>query len=188
MASRGIRLAALIVLLGLPVPSHAGPEPGKAWAALVETPLKTTGDVIGAAGLISASVVALAGDAVALIDATYVPPGPLGGWVSGPIKRLGMTLSWTGTGALEALRGEDIERLPEDPATYRTAAPGRGRLDTFLTGVGAIRLAVRDLVTGPALVVLRLVGTNALAERVERGNADARTRLLGPLPLPKNGP
>ncbi len=196
-STRRIPLAALclslvaivsIVVFALPLPSHAGPEPGKAWAALVETPLKTTGDLIGAVGLISASVVALAGDGVSLLDATYVPPGPLDGWVSGPIKRLAMTLSWTGTGALEGLRGEDIERLPEDIATYRAAAPGRGRGTTFMTGIGAIRLAVRDLLTGPPRVVLHLVGANGLAGRLERGSADARTRLLGPLPVRVNDP
>ncbi len=188
MIMNPIRSAVLIFSLALPHPSHAGPEPGKAWAALVETPLKTAGDLIGAVGLISASVVALAGDGVSFLDATYVPPGPLDGWVSGPIKRLAMTVSWTGTAALEGLRREDIERLPEDVATYRSAAPGRGRGTTFMTGIGAIRLAVRDLVTGPPLVVLHLVGANGLAERLERGNAEARTTLLGPLALRETNP
>ena len=180
---------AAVLLVALSVtPAHAGPSPAKAWNALVETPLRTTGDLLGAAGLVSASAVALAGDGVALLDATFVPPGPLGGWVSGPVRRVAMALSWTGTGALEAFRGEDIERLPEDPATYTKAAPGRGRLDTFLSGVGAIRLAIRDLLTGPALVTLHLVGAERLAARVEQRNAEARTRLLGPLPVPGTSP
>ena len=176
-----------LLLLAAGGDARAASDPGQAWAELVGTPLRATGDLAGAAGLVSASVIGLAGDAVGLLDATWVPPGPLDGWVSGPVHRLAMAVSWTGTSVLEALRGEDIERLPEAPATYRTAAPGRGRLDTFLTGIGALRLAVRDLVTGPGLALLTLVGAEEPAERLARSRDEARTRLLGPLPVARAG-
>jgi hypothetical protein len=159
------------------------PDVAHAWGSLVETPLRVTGDSAGAIGLLSAPTVALAGDAIALLDATWVPAGPLDGWLSGPVHRVAMAISWTGTSALEALRSEDIERLPENVATYRSAAPGVGRLDTFLTGVGALRLAVRDLLTGPALAMLHLAGANETAARLTRDRDEARTKLLGPLAL-----
>ena len=81
------------------------PDASAAWASLVETPLRVTGNVVGGAGLVAAPAVALVGDAVALVDATWVPPGPLDGWVSGPVRRLAMTISWTGTSASWAAAG-----------------------------------------------------------------------------------
>ncbi len=182
-----MRAACWGVIAWLVLPGAAGawpaPDVPGAWVALVETPLRVTGDSVGAAGLLAAPAVALVGDAIALVDATWIPPGPLDGWLSGPVHRVAMAVSWTGTSTLEALRGEDVERLPEDAATYRSAAPGVGRLDTFLSGAGALRLTVRDLLTGPALVMLHLVGANETATRVIRGRDEARTKLLGPLAL-----
>jgi hypothetical protein len=171
--------------LGLPGLAGAwtAPDVPAAWAALVETPLRVTGDSAGAAGLLCAPAVALVGDAVALVDATWLPAGPLEGWLSGPVHRVAMAVSWTGTSILETLRAEDIERLPEAMATYRGAAPGVGRLDTLLSGVGALRLAVRDLLTGPVLAMLHLGGADGVATRLERDRDEARTKLLGPLTL-----
>lgn len=163
-------------------PLEAAPDPGGAWAEAIGTPLRVAGDLVGAAGLGAAAVTGVGGDAVALVDATWIPPGPLGGWVSGPLHRAAMAVSHAATACLEALRDEDIERFPEARAAYLSAAPGRGRLDTFLSGAGALRLAVREAVTGPSLALLRLLGAEEQAAALARSRDEARDRLLGPLP------
>jgi hypothetical protein len=170
---------ALLALLD-PTRALAAPDPLGAWSELIGTPLRVTGDLLGATGLFGAAAVALGGDALAVLDARGDPPGPM----SGPIHRVAMAVSRGGTGMMEGLRDEDIERFPEARTTYVTARPGRGRVDTLLSGVGAVRLAVRDLWSGPALAVLRLVGASGWADRVSRGRDELRTRLLGPLPAP----
>jgi hypothetical protein len=177
---------ALLVLLD-PTPALAAPDPLGAWAELIGTPLRVTGDLLGATGLFAAAAVALGGDVFAVLDARRGPPGP----VSGPIHRIAMAVSHGGTGMMEGLRDEDIERFPEARTTYVTARPGRGRIDTLLSGGGAVRLAVRDVWSGPALTVLRLVGASGWAGRVSKGRDELRIRLLGPLPAPTpegNGP
>jgi hypothetical protein len=174
--------------LGFAATAGAAPDPAGAWTALVETPLRVSGDAAGSVGLLAGAGIGLAGDVIAVLDATWLPPGPLEGWVSGPVHRVAMAASWAGTSVLEALRGEDIERLPEHSATYRLAAPGVGRLDTLLAGGGALCLAAQDLVSGPILALLRGVGANGAAARLVRARQENRTRLLGPLSLPPGRP
>ncbi len=82
---------------------------------------------------------------------------------------------------MEGLRAEDIERLPEPSVAYLQNAPGAGRLDTFLTGLGSLRLALEDALAGPPLVLLRAVGARAAAEHVADWQRDERIRVLGPL-------
>ncbi|MEE8557668.1 MAG: hypothetical protein V3T14_07265 [Myxococcota bacterium] len=182
-----VRMSGWVLAIGLMIGSQAAawerPDLDAGWEALVETPFRVGGDLAGATGLLAAPAIALVGDALALLDATWVPEGPLHGWVSSPVYRLALAISWTGTGVLEGLRGEDIERFPEDPATYWTASAGVGRLGTCLAGVGAVRLAVRDALSGPTRVLLSLTGFRARAGRVKRAAEEARTRLLGPLPV-----
>ena len=60
-------------------------------------------------------------------------------------------------------------------------APGAGRLDTLLTGLGSLRLALEDALAGPALLLLRASGARGAAERVELWQRDERIRVLGPL-------
>jgi hypothetical protein len=179
------RTLALALALALPVDGSAElPDPVGALRELTRAPLVVTGDVVGAAGLCAAAGIATAGDAVALVDANPVTRPALRGVASGLLHRAALAVSWTSTGALEALRGEDIERLPEAPATYLSAAPGTGRLATFLDGLRAAGLAVGDLLHAPLLVGARLVGARAGADRIAARRAEARTDALGPLPLP----
>jgi hypothetical protein len=102
------------------------------------------------------------------------------------VRRVALALSQGGTGLLEGLRAEDIERLPEPSVAYLENAPGAGRLDTLLIGLGSLRLAVGDAVGGPALVVLRLVGAEQTADGIDGFMRDERTRVLGPLVREKN--
>jgi hypothetical protein len=152
-----------------------------ALAALVGTPLRVAGDAAGGAGLVSAAALGLGADAISLIDDNRVSRVALRGLASGLVDRIALGVSWAGTGALEGLRAEDIERLPEPMATYLEAAPGLGRLDTFLSGIMAFGLLARDAVLGPAAFALYATGFNAQAERIETRLDDARTRALGPL-------
>lgn len=180
--NRAIRLAASAALLLLPVRSaQAGPDLAGAADALVSTPFRVAGDLIGAAGLASASLVGLAGDAVALVDANRVTEPVLRAIPSRCIRRVALALSQGSTGLLEGLRAEDVERLPEPDAAYLTNAPGAGRLDTLLSGLGSLRLALEDALAGPALVLLRASGARGAAQRVDLWQRDERTRLLGPL-------
>ncbi len=176
-------LAALV--LALPATASAAwPDPVGALVDLSRAPLVVTGDAVGAVGLCAAAGIATAGDAIALVDANRFTRPLLRGIASGLVHRAALAVSWTSTGALEALRGEDIERLPEAPATYLEAAPGTGRLATFLDGLAAGRLALGDLLHAPLSVGARLVGARASADRLAVRRAEARTNALGPLPLP----
>jgi hypothetical protein len=174
----------LFLALGIAI----APDPGGAAYALVDSSLRVSGDLCGGAGLLSGAGVATSADAIGLLDDNRITGPWLHGVLSRPIQRGAMALSWTGTSALEALRGEDIERLPEAPATHLEAAPFIGRLDSALSGVSALWLAGYDALTAPALAGLRLVGAAALAERLERARTEARERALGPEPLPPRGP
>ena len=161
--------------------AQAGPDPGGAAAALVSTPFRVAGDLVGVAGLSAASVVGLAGDGVALLDANRATFPVLRGIPSGIVRRVALALSQGSTGLMEGLRAEDIERLPEPSVAYLENAPGAGRLDTLLTGLGAVRLVVEDALGGPTLVVLRISGANQSAEAVAGFMRDERIRVLGPL-------
>lgn len=172
---------ALICALGLAVtPARAAPDVDGALAALVAGPLDTTGDLIGSAGLMTAGVTGLAGDGIALLDDNRYTGLVLRGFASGLVHRLAMGISWTATGALEGLRGEDVERLPEAAATYLMAAPGVGRFDTIFTGVQALELAIEDALLHPLVFVLHATGVNDTAGRLSRRLEDSRDRALGP--------
>ena len=97
-------------------------------------------------------MVGLAGDGVALLDANRFTNPVLRGIPSGCVRRVALALSQGSTGLMEGLRAEDVERLPEPSVAYLENAPGAGRLDTLLTGLGSLRLAVEDALGGPALV------------------------------------
>ena len=168
---RGLWLA--LVWLTVAFPAHAGSDPKGAVRALLATPFRVTGDVVAAGGLVTASVVGLLGDGVSIADDPW-----LLGVLSFPAKRMALGVSQLSTGALEGLRAEDVERLPEAREAYIGNAPGAGRLDTLLTGLGAIRLGLEDLVTGPALFGLRMFGASGAVDEFVR---DERIRVLGPL-------
>ena len=65
------------------------------------------------------------------------------------VRRVALALSQGSTGLMEGLRAEDVERLPEPAAAYLDNAPGVGRFDTLLIGLGSIRLVVEDALGGP---------------------------------------
>jgi len=160
--------------------AQAGPEPRTALWALASTPFRVGGDLIGAGGLVTASAVGLVGDGLSLIDANRFTEPFLFGLVSGSVRRVGLGISQLSTGALEGLRAEDIERLPEPRAAYLENAPGVGRVDTGLIGLGSLRLGIEDLLAGPALFVLHGTGANGAAGAVEGFTRDERIRVLGP--------
>jgi hypothetical protein len=168
----------------------AGPDPEGAVRALVATPFAVAGDAIGAVGLVGASAVGLCGDGLSLVDANPVTKPILFGVASGAVRRVALGLSQGSTGFLEGLRAEDIQRLPEPDAAYLENAPGVGRLDTALTGLGSVRLLVEDALTGPALFALRAVGARGPADAVSDFARAERIRVLGPLvnepPLPSD--
>jgi hypothetical protein len=179
-------LALLAALAWLPLPAAGAPDPAGALEAAVDMPLRAVGSALGGVGLVGASLLGLAGDALHAIDANRLTRPVLRGVFSDVVYRGAWLVSGVSTSALEALRGEDIERLPEARAAYLEAAPLVGRLDTALTGGAALRLAAGDLVAWPALVVLKLVGAENTAERLAASRTDARVSALGPSPLPSS--
>ncbi len=185
------RIAALLLAGALAAPTGAAaawPDPPGAAAAAIDMPLRAGGSAIGGVGLIGAALVALAGDALPAIDPNRWTEPRLRGAASGVVHRGALLVSTVSTSALEALRAEDIERLPEAQAAYLSAAPGVGRMDTALTGGAALRLAAGDLLAWPALVVLRLAGAAKTADRLSASRLDARIAALGPSPLPPGAP
>ena len=175
------KLALAAGVLGFALQAHAGPDPGGALRALGATPLRVGGDLIAAAGLVAASSVGLVGDGLSLLDANRITRPVLSGFASGIVRQAALGLSQGATGALEGLRAEDIERLPEPREAYLDNAPGAGRLDTVLTGLGSLQLALEDALTGPALAVLRAAGAKGPASAVSGWSRDERIRVLGPL-------
>lgn len=165
-------------------PAHAAADPVGAVRALVGGTFSAAGDLIGGAGLVLASGLGTLGDLLGLVDHNPLTRHVLFGVASRPTQALALGVSNGTTGLLEGLRGEDVERLPEPPAAYLDTAPTAGRVDTLLTGLGALALAPGDLLAAPALFALRAVGAGQTADRLERSRADARTSALGPLPAP----
>jgi hypothetical protein len=186
--THGVGLALVVLLAILPARGQAGPDPLGAAGALADGASRTAGDWIGGAGLIGAAGLALVGDGIALLDHNRLTRPLLRGAVSAATRRVALGVSWSTTGILEALRAEDIERLPEAPETYRSAAPFVGRLDTALSGAAALGLGVGDLCSAPVLSVLRLVGAEELAGALARRRTNARIDALGPEPLPDSQP
>jgi hypothetical protein len=170
-----------LCLLALAPQARAAPDPGGALHVLVATPFRVVGDALGAAGLVTASAVGFLGDGIALADASRFTEPVLFGLVSGGVRRAALGVSQLSTGALEGLRAEDVERLPEPREAYLDNAFGAGRLDTALTGLGALRLGLEDALAGPAVFALRAVGALGAARSVEGFGRDERIRVLGPL-------
>ena len=172
---------ALALLLVGSSRAAAGPDPESAVRALVATPFDVAGDAIGAVGLVGASAIGLCGDGLSLLDANPVTKPILFGVASGAMRRVALGLSQGSTGFLEGLRAEDIQRLPEPDAAYLENAPGVGRLDTALSGLGTLRLLVEDALAGPALFALRGAGARGAADTVADWTRAERIRVLGPL-------
>jgi len=176
-----LRPALALLLLAMAAPAAAAPDPAGAVRALLATPFRVGGDAIGAAGLVTASALGLCADGLSLVDANRFTKPVLFGVTSTPVRWLALGVSQGSTGFLEGLRAEDVERLPEASETYLENAPGMGRIDTALTGLGALRIGLEDAVTGPALFALRAVGARGAAAAVDDFSRAERIRVLGPL-------
>jgi len=170
-------------------PSHAPdslsrrPDPGGALQAAVQAPLRTLGDWIGGVGMLAATGLALSADLIHTLDHNRWTAPWLHGVASGALVRIAWGVSASSGAALELLRWEDIERLPEARATYLRAAPFVGRLDTALSGAAALRLGCGDAAFGVPIAVLRLAGLRGAADHLAQGRIEARIVALGPTAL-----
>jgi len=176
---RAFAAGALCALFALP--AQAAPDLPGAGRALVATPLQVSGDVVGGIGLLTAGLVATAGDAVSLVDDNPLTEHVLGGLVSGAVQHVAFATGWVGSRSMELLRGNDIERLPQPLAAYG-GAPFRGRLSQLGDGLGAFRLAIHDVLAGPALTLLRAGGAEGWSEALAQRREEARIIRLGPEP------
>ena len=168
------------VLVGLASAGGArAADPTQGALQVLRTVPTVTGDLLGGTGLLAAAALATAGDAIALVDRNPVTHG----WISRSVHCVAEGTSWLGTQALEGLRAEDVERWPEAPATYRQADPFTGRLDTTLSGAGALRLALTDVTLGPVAGLVRIASAGRAADRVERVRREQALYYLGPPPL-----
>ena len=183
--ARGCYSLALMLLFLVSISDRAwcAPDPMGAASSLIGGPLKAAGSVVGGSGLIAAASLGLAADVVSLVDRNPLTRRVLHGAVSRTLHGVALGISWTTSGLMQALRLVDIERLPEASATYLTAAPGVGRLDTLLGGMAALRLGVGDVVTALPLGILRLAGVKERSEGLLQRRVDAEIRALGPAPL-----
>jgi hypothetical protein len=176
---RALAAGALCALFALP--ARAAPDLPGAGRALVATPFQVSGDVVGGIGLLAAGLVATVGDAVSLVDANPLTQPVLRGAVSGAVQRIAFATGWVGSRSMEALRQEDIERLPQLLPAYG-GAPFRGRLSQVGDGLGAFRLAIHDVLAGPTLTLLRAAGARGWSENLARRRQEARITRLGPDP------
>ncbi len=170
---------------GIEPPGSEAPlswQPATAAMELLCTPARILGDLTGAIGLLSATAIAMVGDTVAVVDRNRISRG----FLSGGVHRIAQGFSFVGTQSLERLRAEEVERWPEAPSTYLSAAPFVGRLDTGLSGVSALRMAASDLGYGFARGLARMAGANQVAERMATSQRRAASVHLGPRPLGRN--
>jgi hypothetical protein len=161
--------------------AKAGPDVDGAVKALIDTPINTTGDLIGSAGLITAGVAGGVGDLVAFIDDNEYTRVVLRGIVSKSIHRLALGMSNMGTGGLEGLRAEDLQAYPEAAAVYMEPQGPAVRVDDVLDGIGGTYVALTDALGNPLLMVLRGGGATDQAASVDKWQAAVRDRYFGPV-------
>jgi hypothetical protein len=170
-------VAALLLVSG---PAFAGPDPDGAVDALISTPLDPIGDAVGAAGLMTASVIGLAGDTLALLDRNpYGGEFVLRGILSRPVRRTAVVLSQTSTGMLEGFRADDFDRFPEPADTYLDAKDATARVDTAVAALGCLGLVPLDALANPALFLTRASGLTGAADAVEHFQTNKRTDWVG---------
>ena len=186
------RLAALAIagLLALaPARASAAPDPIGAVREAVSLPLRVAGDAIGGTTTLAATGLALVGDALALVDRAPGVRRVARGAPSRGVHHVAFALSWSGARALEALRMEDIDRLPELRAAFVDTRPGAGRLDLAAGAVEVTLLALRDALRGVATVGARAIGARRTADALVARRGDARDAVLGALaPAERGGP
>jgi hypothetical protein len=159
--------------------ARAQPDIDGAVDALISTPFDTFGDVAGSAGMMFGALGGLTGDIVALVDDNEVTRVLLRGVFSTTIRRLSLSTSQTFTGAMEGMRAEDLNGLPEPIAHYMDPKDMSGRVDTFTKGLGALQLAVVDTVGNPTQFLMRLVGATSQADSVAKWQTDSRNNWVG---------
>ena len=172
-------LALLASVITVPGIASAGPDLDGSVRALWAIPLEASGDAIGAAGLITASVTGVAGDIVAVIDNNEYSKVVLRGIASMPIRRTALGISQLSTGALEGFRDSNFEQLPESEATYLAPDDVATRARTFGMGLGALGLVMVDSLTNTGLVFTRAVGAVGANEALESAQTDARSAWIG---------
>jgi hypothetical protein len=139
------------------------------------------GDGAGAVGLLSAGMLGLGGDVVALVDDNEYSTIVLRGLFSKTIRRTALGISQMFSGGMEGMRGEDINGLPESMKGYTEPELGdlQSRLPTLERGLGSAGLAVVDGVCNPLLFLLRLAGVEDPAKAIVDSQVQARDRWVG---------
>lgn len=168
------------LLWGASGPAFAGPDADGAVEALISTPLDPAGDAVGAVGLMSASVIGLAGDTLALLDRNrYGGEFVLRGILSRPVRRTALILSRTSTGMFEGFRAESFERFPEPTSAYVDAEDATARVDTAVAALGCAALMPLDALANPVLFLTRASGLTGIAESVAHFQTNKRTDWVG---------
>jgi hypothetical protein len=168
------------LLWGAGAPAFAAPDPDGAVEALISTPLDPVGNALGAVGLMSASVIGLAGDTLALLDRNrYGGEFVLRGILSTPVRRTALILSGTSTGMFEGFRAENFERFPEPAAAYLEAKDATARVDTAVAALGCAALVPLDAIANPVLFLTRASGLTGVAESVAHFQTNKRTDWVG---------
>lgn len=175
-------LAVFCVLTSLTSTASAEPDPDPEGAvrALWSIPLDSAGDSVAASGLISASVVGVAGDLVALVDHNEFSHPFLRGIASTGIRRTALGISRFATGTLEGFHNAKFSDFPESEDTYMRPDGGSGHLRTFGHGLGAVGLTFVDAFANTGLLITQAVGANEAIEPLVRVKTDVRTAWVGP--------
>ncbi len=168
-----------------PVTAEAGPDVGGAVDSLASTALDPAGDLIGGGSLISASLIGIVGDIVSVLDDNNVVEPFLGGLISQPIRRVALGISQMGTGALEGFHAGDRKNLPEAAGNYLDPQGDAGavvetRVKTFAMGIGAIPVAVVDLLTDAGMIFTKLVGAEGATGTLSGWHNDTHNSVFGP--------
>ena len=156
------------------------PDPEGAVRALWSIPLDSAADAVGAAGLISASVIGAGGDLVALVDHNEFTHPFLRGIASTGIRRSALGISRFATGTLEGFHNTEFSSFPESEETYLRPDGGSGHLRTFGHGLGAVGLTFVDAFSNIGLFVTAAVGANEANDALIRAKTDVRTAWVGP--------
>ena len=162
--------------------AHAEPDPDPEGAvrALWSIPLDSAADAVAAGGLISAAIVGVAGDLVALVDHNEFTHPFLRGIASTGIRRSALGISRFATGTLEGFHNAEFSSFPESEETYLRPDGGSGHLRTFGHGVGAIGLTFVDAFSNTGLLITQTVGATDANDALIRAKTAVRTAWVGP--------
>ena len=157
--------------------AQLSPDPVGAVDAVKSLALDAARDLIGAGGLIAASVIGIDSEVVALVDDNGLTHPLLHGIASRPTRRVALHLSRFATRALglraRSVAGSPAERPPSKPSN------GSSHLWKLRRGVGAIGLTVVDSLANTGLFVTRAIGVNEAEERLALVKTDLRIAWVG---------